>query len=112
MEKRLETVEEIASATMLPLIVDVDTGGEPVACQHFCARLEALGVSAVVIEDKVFPKRSSLAASVSHNLEDLEVFVAKIAATKRAIQSPDFMIIARTEALIAGAGMAEAVRRA
>lgn len=112
LEKRLETVEEIASATALPLIVDADTGGEPAAFRHLCTRLEALGVSAVVVEDKVFPKRSSLAANASHSLEDPAAFVAKITDAKRTLRSADFMIIARTEALIAGAGIEEAIRRA
>ena len=111
-ERKLETVEEIAAATDLPLIVDVDTGGEPIAFASLCARLETLGVSAVIVEDKVFPKRTSLAAGVSHELEDIDVFTAKIATAKRVTRSKDFLIFARTEALIADRGIAEAIRRA
>lgn len=112
LERRLETVEEIASATDLPLIVDADTGGEPIAFASLCARLETLGVSAVIVEDKVFPKRTSLAAGVHHELENTAAFIAKIAAAKRVIRSADFLIFARTEALIAGRGMEEAIARA
>ncbi|WP_429941301.1 isocitrate lyase/phosphoenolpyruvate mutase family protein (plasmid) [Agrobacterium vitis] len=111
-ERRLETIEEIAAATDLPLIADGDTGGESLAFQLLCARLETIGVSAVVIEDKVFPKRTSLADGVRHALEDPHLFVSKIANAKSSLKSTDFMIIARTEALIAGAGIEEALRRA
>lgn len=112
LERRLETVGEIVAATAKPLIADADTGGDALAFAHLCARLEALGVSAAVVEDKVFPKRSSLAAGVRHGLEDPDVFAAKIARAKRALLSDDFLIFARIESLIAGAGLDDALARA
>lgn len=111
-ERRLESIEECLAVTDLPVIADADTGGEPKAFQYLCARLEALGVSGVVVEDKRFPKRTSLATGIAHRLEDVDIFLAKIDAAKSVLRSPDFLIFARTEALIAGAGMKEAVDRA
>ena len=73
-ERRLETIEEIAAATDKPLIADADTGGDALAFQYLAAKLEALGVSLIIVEDKVFPKRTSLAAGVRHDLEDPVAF--------------------------------------
>lgn len=112
LERRLETIEDCLAATDLPVIADGDTGGEPKAFQYLCARLEALGVCAVVVEDKRVPKRTSLASGIVHSLEDIAPFLAKIDAAKSILKSADFLIFARTEALIAGAGMREAVVRA
>lgn len=111
-ERRLESIEEIAAATAKPLIADADTGGDALAFQYLCARLEALGVSLVIVEDKVFPKRSSLAPGVHHDLEDPAVFTAKIAKAKAACLSDEMLIFARIESLIAGAGLDDALARA
>lgn len=112
LERRLETIEEIAAVTDRFLIADGDTGGDANALSHACRRLEGLGVSAVVVEDKVFPKRTSLADGVEQHLEAPEAFAAKLAAAKQALRSADFLVFARIEALIAGAGLDEALRRA
>jgi phosphoenolpyruvate phosphomutase len=111
-ERRLETIEEIAAATAKPLIADADTGGDALAFQYLCARLEALGVSMVIVEDKVFPKRTSLAPGVHHELEDPDAFTAKIAKAKEACLTDDMLIFARIESLIAGAGHDDALARA
>ncbi len=111
-ERRLETIEEIAGATAKPLIADADTGGDALAFQYLCARLETLGVSLVIVEDKIFPKRTSLAPGVHHDLEDPDVFVDKIAKAKEALLSEDMLIFARIESLIAGAGHDDAIARA
>ena len=83
-ESRLHTVNEILHVTSKPLIVDGDTGGELSQFQNLVSHLERLGVSAVIIEDKVFPKRNSLDAQASQELEDPETFARKIEAGKRA----------------------------
>ncbi len=112
LEKRLETCEEIAASTGKPLIADGDTGGDALSFQYLCARLEALGVSAVIVEDKTHPKRTSLAKGVRHTLEDPGVFVGKISRAKDVLQSDDFLIFARIESLIAGLGADDALARA
>ena len=112
LEKRLETTEEIAASTGKPLIADGDTGGDVLSFQYLCSRLEALGVSAVIIEDKTYPKRTSLADGVKHNLEDPDAFVEKIRKGKEVLQSEDFLIFARIESLIAGLSLENALDRA
>jgi len=112
LEKKLETIEEIAAATDKPLIADADTGGDALAFRYLCTRLEALGVSLIIVEDKVFPKRTSLAAGVHHDLEDPQAFASKIAAGKEAMLSGEVLVFARIESLIAGAGLEDALMRA
>ncbi len=111
-ESRIHTINEILQVTTKPLIVDGDTGGEIAQFEFMVSSLERIGVSAVIIEDKVFPKRNSLDASASQELEDPERFAAKISAGKAATVSPDFMIISRLESLIAGYGVDDALKRA
>jgi phosphoenolpyruvate phosphomutase len=111
-EKKLETIEEIAAATDKPLIADADTGGDALAFRYLCTRLEALGVSLIIVEDKVFPKRTSLAAGVHHGLEDPAAFADKIAQGREAMLSGDVLVFARIESLIAGAGPDDALARA
>ena len=59
-DSRVKTVSEILDVTTKPVIVDGDTGRSPVEFDYYVRQLERLGVSAVIIEDKVFPKRNSL----------------------------------------------------
>ena len=110
-ERRLETIGEILNVTNKPLIVDGDTGGEAVNFEYFCSRLENLGVSAIIVEDKKYPKRNSLSADVSHILEDPEVFSNKIRRGRKVLLSNDFMIFARLESLVVNQGIDEALAR-
>ncbi len=112
LEKRLETIEAIAASTGKPLIADGDTGGDVLSFQYLCSRLEALGISAVIVEDKTYPKRTSLAEGVAHTLEDPDAFVEKIGRAKEVLLSDDFLIFARIESLIAGLGLDDALARA
>jgi phosphoenolpyruvate phosphomutase len=111
-DSRLHTIQEILNVTDKPMIVDGDTGGEATHFEYFCSKLERLGVSAVIIEDKVFPKRNSLEAGTKQDLESPEFFATKIARGKNVLLSDDFMIIARIESLIANKGVADAIYRA
>jgi len=111
-ESRLHTINEILHVTSKPLIVDGDTGGEIPQFEYLVAQLERIGVSAVVIEDKAFPKRNSLDQSAMQNLEAPDTFARKIQAGKSITLDGDFMIIARLESLIAGTGLQDALERA
>ena len=111
-DSRAHTIDEILNVTNKPIIVDGDTGGDTIQFEYLVKRLERLGVSAVVVEDKVYPKRSSLDSSDSQKLEDPAVFAEKIEAGKAVAISDDFMIIARLESLITGAGLRDDVERA
>ena len=112
LERRLEGIADIASVTALPIIADADTGGDALAFASLCLRLEALGISGIVVEDKAGSKRTSLAEGAAHALEDPDRFVAKIARAKQAMLSDDVMIFARIESLIAGVGLDDALARA
>jgi len=112
LERRLDTIADIATVSAKPIIADGDTGGDTLAFIYLCRRLEAMGVSGVVVEDKAGAKRTSLAAHVSHELEDPATFVRKIEAARESLLTPDFLIFARIESLIAGAAFDESVLRA
>jgi phosphonopyruvate hydrolase len=73
---------------------------------------ERAGAAAVVIEDKTFPKVTSLVADGRQELLRVEEFQGKIEAATAARASPEFLIIGRTEALIAGLSEREALMRA
>lgn len=112
LERRLDAIADIAAVTAKPILADGDTGGDAMAFGHLCRRLEDLGVSGVVLEDKAGAKRTSLADDARHELEDPETVCWKIAAARDRLLSDDFLIFARIESLIAGAGMADALGRA
>lgn len=110
---RVKTIEEIFEVTTKPLIVDGDTGGKT---EHFVLNvktLERLGVSAIIIEDKKGLKQNSLLGdSTIQILEKKEVFANKIKQGKKALQTNDFMIIARIESFIANETLEDALERA
>ncbi|MDF5723200.1 MAG: phosphoenolpyruvate mutase [Rhizonema sp. PD37] len=111
LERRLETIDEILRVTNKPLIVDGDTGGEAVNFEYMCSRLESMGVSAVIIEDKKYPKRNSLSANASHTLENPNEFANKIRRGREVLLSDDFMIFARLESLVTNQGIEDALLR-
>jgi phosphoenolpyruvate phosphomutase len=111
-ESRAHTIDEILNVTSKPIVVDGDTGGAPEQFEYFVKRLERLGVSGVIIEDKVFPKRNSLDSTAKQTQEDPEKFAQKIQRGKEIVITDDFMIISRIESLIAGAGLEDALERA
>ncbi len=108
----LAVVECMLDASALPVVVDGDTGyGNFNTARRFVRRAERIGAAGVCLEDKVFPKTNSF-VDASHELEGIESFAGKLRACKSDQADPDFCLIARTEALIAGQGMNEALRRA
>ncbi|UCC15678.1 MAG: phosphoenolpyruvate mutase [Gammaproteobacteria bacterium] len=109
----LEVVEFMADATQIPIMLDGDTGyGNFNNMRRLVRKLEQRDVAAVCIEDKLFPKTNSFIAGNRQQLADVDEFCGKIKAGKDAQGDDDFCIVARVEALIAGWGMDEAVRRA
>jgi len=111
-DSRLQSINEILAVTHKPMIVDGDTGGDANNFEYMVTKLERAGVSAVIIEDKVFPKRNSLEPGVQQTLQEPEVFAQKIHRGKSVQISSDFMIIARLESLIAGKSVDDAISRA
>jgi phosphoenolpyruvate phosphomutase len=113
MTQHLDMVRAIAAQSSLPIVADIDTGfGNAVNVIHAIKEYERAGAAAIVIEDKTFPKVTSLVADGRQELLRTEEFQGKIAAAVATRKSRDFLVIARTEALIAGLGEAEALRRA
>ena len=109
----LNVSSNITESCKIPVIADCDTGfGGPSNVSHTVKKFESAGVAAICIEDKTFPKQNSLLKNGSHQLISEKEFVAKIIAAKEAKINKNFMIIARTEALIAETGMDDAITRA
>ena len=110
---RLHDLNDALEVTTKPVIFDGDTGGK---VEHFVftvRTLERLGISAVIIEDKVGLKQNSLFGTDAVQTQDtIEGFCAKIRAGKNAQITEDFMVIARIESLIAGKPVEDALERA
>jgi phosphoenolpyruvate phosphomutase len=108
----LHAAEDMVSTVAVPVIADCDTGyGNSNNVMQMVKRFEAAGVSAVCMEDKKFPKVNSF-ISGRQELAPIAEFVGKIMAAKNTQATEDFMVFARVEALIAGWGLDEALRRA
>ena len=113
MTEFLNVSSNIVESCEIPVIADCDTGfGGPNNVSHTVKKFESAGVAAICIEDKTFPKQNSLLKNGKHELISEKAFVAKILAAKEAKSNKNFMVIARTEALIAELGMNEALQRA
>ena len=113
MTEFLDATSRMVEACNIPIIADCDTGyGGPSNVSHLVKKYENAGVAAICIEDKIFPKENSLLEDGKNDLLPEKEFVAKILAAKEAKQNDAFMIIARIEALISGAGINEALKRA
>lgn len=113
MTSRFRTIDDIMEVTTKPIIFDGDTGG---LIEHFVytvRTLERIGVSMIIIEDKVGLKKNSLfGTEVEQTQDSIENFSAKIRAGKKAQKTSDFMICARIESLILEKGMEDALTRA
>lgn len=110
---RIAALSEILDVTTKPIIYDGDSGGP---AEHFVftvRELERLGVSAIIIEDKIGLKKNSLfGTDVKQQQDNIEDFCGKIASGKANQVTEHFMIIARIESLILEQGMDDAIVRA
>ncbi len=113
MTSRINTINEIMEVSSKPIILDGDTGG---LIEHFVFNIktiERMGVSAIIIEDKIGLKKNSLfGTEVEQTQDSVENFCEKIRAGKKALITDEFMIIARIESLILKQGMDDAINRA
>jgi phosphoenolpyruvate phosphomutase len=109
----LEAVRRIVDAVGIPVIADCDNGyGNAINVMRTAAEFERAGAAGICIEDNEFPKRCSFYAGVRRELVPVEEHARKVEAATAARRDPGFLVIARTEALIAGLGLEEALRRA
>jgi phosphoenolpyruvate phosphomutase len=112
MRECLDAAVQINRVTTLPLLADCDTGfGATINLVRTVQMFEDAGIGGVCIEDKVLPKRNSYLPG-RQTLEDAQEFASRVEAAVRVRQSNDFVIVARSEAFIAGSGHDDALRRA
>lgn len=112
LDSRLTNIREIFRVSQRPLIMDLDTGGEPEVLSLRIHELETIGVSAGVIEDKIGLKKNSLFGNdVFQQQDSIESFSRKISMVKENQRSRDFLLVARVESLILEAGMSDALLR-
>jgi phosphoenolpyruvate phosphomutase len=111
--ERLQLLNEVLEVTTKPIIYDADTGGKT---EHFIftvKTLERLGVSGVIIEDKIGLKKNSLFGNDVHQEQDnIKSFSKKLSEGKKAKATDEFMIIARIESLILNKGINDSLKRA
>lgn len=108
----MEVVEFMADATTVPILLDGDTGyGNFNSARRLVMKLEQRGIAGVCIEDKLFPKTNSFIRGTAQPLADMHEHAGKIRAMKEAQRDEDFVVVARVEALIAGHGLEEALKR-
>ena len=110
---RCKTLEEILEVTNKPIILDGDTGGKTEHLVFNIRTLERMGISAIILEDKVGLKKNSLFGADAQQQQDtIEGFSLKLSSCKSAQRNPDFMVFARIESLILKAGLEDALKRA
>lgn len=113
MTQFLDAARSMNDATSIPVLFDADTGYGGREHVAYATRLIAkAGLAGLCIEDKRFPKQTSLLPGASHQLVGATEFADKVRAAVDARDSSDFVVMARTEALIAGLGQTEALDRA
>ncbi|WP_282498411.1 phosphoenolpyruvate mutase [Pantoea stewartii] len=109
----LDVIEYMSDATNIPIMLDGDTGyGNFNNMCRLVKKLEQRDIAGVCIEDKIFPKTNSFLRGEAQPLADIGEFCGKIKAGKDSQKNSDFVIVARTESLIAGRGIDEALLRA
>ena len=113
MTQHLDMTRAMVDRAGLPVVADIDTGfGNAINVLYAIEQYERAGVAAIVMEDKSFPKVTSLIAGGRQDMVRIEEFQGKIEAARAARRDKDLVLVARTEALIAGLGQDEALKRA
>ena len=108
----LDQLEYMSDKTSIPILLDGDTGyGNFNNARRLVKKLEQRNIAGVCLEDKLFPKRNSLLDDGRQELADVEEFAKKITCCKDHASDPDFVVVARVEAFIAGWGLEEALKR-
>lgn len=112
MSQYCEAARSMNEVVSIPIIADCDTGyGNANNVIYAVKKFEEAGVVGISVEDKRFPKDNSLLEGGRQYLAPVEEFVGKIKAAKDHQKNDEFIVIARVEALIAGWGQAEAMKR-
>jgi len=110
---RIQTLNYTLESTSKPILMDVDNGGRNEHLINLIKNLERLGVSGIMMEDKVGEKINSLSVNQSQSFQDsISNFCKKIKIAINARRLNDFMIGARIESLILNKGIKDALKRA
>jgi len=111
--KRILSLNDMIEVTTKPIVFDADNGGRVEHLSFLVKSLERLGVSAIVIEDKIGLKKNSLFKNQSNAQQDNPFkFAEKIKKISKSRNSKDFLIIARIESFILGKNLKDAIKRA
>ncbi|WP_438306843.1 isocitrate lyase/phosphoenolpyruvate mutase family protein (plasmid) [Streptomyces sp. HUAS TT11] len=111
MTEYLQAAADLQKELTIPVVADCDTGyGGNLNAAHMVHEFEAAGITALCIEDKLFPKMNSFVGA-GQALLDTSAFARKIQIAKEAQSSSDTYLIARTEALISGLEVDAALER-
>ena len=109
---RILGLNYIMDVTSKPLIFDADNGGRIEHISYLVKTLERVGVSAMIIEDKIGEKQNSLFVNQSKTRQDsITSFCNKLRKAKNSKISDDFFIVARIESFILGKGLKDALKR-
>ena len=97
--ENIDVVRRITAVVKKPVFADADTGyGNVINVQRTVREFEAAGVHAISLEDQFSPKRCPAAAAKMPLISPSEM-VAKVRAAVDARRDPDFLIVARTDAV-------------
>lgn len=109
----LDVLGFMCDATDIPILMDADSGyGNFNNVRRLVRKAEQVGVAGLCIEDKLFPKANSFVDSATNQLAGVEEFCGRIRAAVDSRRDPDTTIIARTEAMVVGCSVNEALDRA
>lgn len=110
---RVNTLNETLEITSKPILFDADNGGSVEQMPYLIKNLERLGISAIVMEDKVGLKKNSLFSDQSGSKQDsIKNFSEKIKLASNSRINDDLLIVARIESLILKKGLKDAIKRA
>ncbi len=113
MTETLEAARSMIHASKIPLIADCDSGyGNAINVIRTVREFRREGAAGICLEDNDFPKRCSFYGGVRRSLVPVQEHADKVRAAKDASEGSDFVVIARTEAFIAGEGIDSALERA
>ena len=110
---RITALNELMDVTTKPVVFDADNGGRIEHLSYKINSLERLGVSAIVLEDKIGLKKNSLFKNQKNTQQDsIKNFSKKLKVASKSKRSENFLIIARIESFNLGKGLNDALKRA
>jgi len=109
----LDVVERITDRVSTPVLVDGDASDRsPRATARLVRGLCLRNAAGVCLEDKAGPKRNSFSTPGSEYLAPVDLYLERLRAALSSRTNSAFVVVARTEALVVGAEIDEALDRA